>query len=196
MNDLELFEDVKIRRKWCDLQGLLKAWAPSPKHTDRPRRKLTWAASVVVSSVIGFNVAATALAPPGQATLVWPTPPTAAYTKQSLLESLQKIRTLGADWTGHSAASPVEKSVSAAQHILPQIPDVVADARAGVDGDGNVYLRLKQGDKVAYLTVEPKLLHLLYMEPGKDNIYIDDEQFKGKVLPARIKKVLKDNFVS
>lgn len=198
MSNTKIFEDVKIRGTWYDEQGLLKTSPPFRKHTGRPRRKLAWAASLIAFSLIGMNVAATVYAPspPAQATLVWPSPPTAAYTKQSLLESLLKIRRLGVDWTGYSGASPLEKSISAAERVLPQLPDIVADARAGVDGDGHVYLRLQQGEKVAYLTVEPRLIHLLYMEPGKPNIYIDDEQFKGKVLPSRIKQILAGNLIS
>ena len=197
MIDIDLFEYGKLRSLWYDLHGLLKTAASARDKPKRPRRKLTFAACVA-GSLLSFNAATSvfAAAPPGQLSFAWPQPLTAALTKKSLLESLKRVRQLKGGWNGHSAAKPIERSVSVAEYILPQFPDIVADARAGVDADGNVFLRFSRRDKVAYVTVEPKLMHLIYMEPGQPNVYIDDEIFNGKILPASIKNVLEKRLKS
>ena len=112
-----------------------------------------------------------------------------------LLDSLAKIRSLPADWTGYSAPAPVEKSVVAAEQILPALPNIVADALAGLDGDGHVFLKFWRGEKVAYLTVEPNLMHLFVTAPGKPNISIDAAKFQPRVVPEKIVSVLKREFV-
>src|SRR5258708_25543173 len=192
MTDTQIFEDVRIRAKWYELNGLMRAWTPKKKR-EGPQRKrgVKWAASFIASSLIGASVATATLFPiSSQAVLVWPANPTAEHTRQMLADSVQKLKAIKGDWTGYSTPAPLEKSLKAAEHILPQLPNVLADAQAGVDGDGHVYFRLRQGDKVAYLTIEPRLMHLFYSEPGKENIYVDDEQFKGKILPARIRNLI------
>lgn len=198
MPDSDLFEFGKIRSLWYDLNGLLKAVVPSRRIGKRKLRNAAAAVVLAAASLVSFNATAKAFTVglPTQFTLEWPAPPAAAYTKQSLSDALYAIRRAGADWNGTALTEPVSKSVIAAETILKQLPNFVADATAGVDGDGNVYFRLKQGERIAYLTIEPKLIHLLIVEPGRPNVYIDDEQFKGKVLPARIRDVLTEKMAS
>ena len=203
MDETALFEATKIRSAWFDVQGLLKsatkrAAEVGRKTGTRARRAVRTGLLIAASSLIGFNTAVHAVAPevPTQMTLHWPADPTAQYTKQQLADALHAIRRTADDWTGTQYTRPTPKAMAAAQTILQQLPDFFADASAGVDGDGNVYFRMKQGDKLAFLTVAPPSMHLLYMEPGQPNLYIDDEHFKGKILPARIKHVLDDKLAS
>ncbi len=192
ISDVDLFEGGKLRSIWFDIHGLLKAWTPTANGKARPKRKAKFAASIAAAVMIGCSVTAHAFIEPLQLSLEWPAEHTAASTKHSLLQSLKQLRRLKADWDGHGSPQPVERSISTAEWILPQLPDVVADAQAGINGDGHVFLRLRRGEKIAYVTVEPKAMHLLYIEPGQPNVYIDDEQFSGRVLPANIKKVLEE----
>ena len=197
MND-SIFEATKIRTAWYDVYGILKEIArPSLK----PAKKRSFATTlfvVVASSLIGLNASTAAVAPrvPTQLTLEWPTGPTATYTKQQLSDALHAIRKSGADWNGESIVAPAERAIVAAERILPQLPPIVAEASAGVDGDGNIYFRMKKEQKLAYLTIEPKLMHLLVMETGQPNVYVDDAQFSGKVLPPRVKELLAKKFTS
>ena len=189
MNEFELFQTYDVA-SW-QASGVIKPVAVSVAASRRRRRAKDHLVSVVAStmlclSVIGYNLPVNA---PAIATFDWPAKPTAALTKQSLADALKALKRLGPDWNGHSAPAPAQASLSAAERLVPELPDVVAEARAGVDDEGNVYFRLAQGDKVAYLTVEPELLHLVCMTPGKDNYYVDDEQFRKK-LPATIRKAL------
>ena len=197
-NAIDLFESGKLRSIWFDFHGLLKAWKPRREDSEsRPRRKArAFATSIVASAMVGFSTMAHALAEPLQLTLAWPVEASPASTKYQLLQSLRDIRRLRADWNGRGAPAPVERSVSVAEFIVPQLPDIVADARAGVDADGHVFLRLNRGTRVAYITVEPKVMHLLYTEVGQQNVYVDDEQFNGRVIPAKIKKILDERLNS
>jgi hypothetical protein len=197
MDDISIFEDVRIREAWFDPYGLLKSVAKraaegSRKVRAHARRAAQTGMIIVASSLIGLNSAVHATTPevPTQLALQWPAEPTAQHTKQLLADSLHAIRRTSDDWNGIELTKPAPKSMAAAQTILQQLPDIFADASAGVDGDGNIYFTMKQGEKIAFLTVAPPSMHLLYMEPGHPNLYIDNEQFKGKVLPARIKSVL------
>ncbi len=203
MDDIALFEDVKIRAAWFDPHGLLKSAAvraaeAGRKVAARTRRAAKTGLIIAATSLIGLNVAARAstIDVPTQLSLSWPAAPTAQYTKQQLADALHELRRHGDDWNGTEITKPVAKAMAAAETILPQLPDIFADATAGIDGDGGVYFRMKQGEKLAFLTVSPPSMHLLYMEPGQPNLYIDDEQFKGKVLPARIRRALDEKLAS
>lgn len=111
---------------------------------------------------------------------------------QRLADALQAIRRTGDDWNGSELTKPAPKSVAAAEAILAQLPEYFTEASAGVDGDGNIYFRMKQGEKLALVTIAPPTMHVVYIEPGQPNVYIDDEHFKGKVLPVRIKRLLNE----
>lgn len=192
-----LFESGLIRNKWFDVFGLLRADEPKPVRTNPRRRKHSFAAYCLAgASVVGLNATVEAFAetPPGQASLVWPQAPTAESTKQLIVHSIKQLRTLKKDWNGYESAAPVERSLTAAEYIVPQLPDIVVDAQAGLDADGNVFLRLSRGNKVAYVVIEPKLMHAVVVNPGQASIYLDDEPFQGKILPARIKTALESNF--
>ena len=195
--DIDLFQTGKPRSIWFDLHGLLKAWTKPAAAKARPKRKAPFSArTIAAAAMLGFAATTHAISEPVQLSLAWPIEASAASTKHALLQSLKSIRRMKADWDGRGAPAPVERSISVAEFILPQLPDVVADARAGLDADGHVYLRLNRGSKVAYITVEPKAMHLLYTEPGHPNVYIDDEQFNGRVIPASIRKVLDERLKS
>jgi hypothetical protein len=196
ISDVDLFEAGKPRSIWFDINGLMRAWAPPAKQRARGKRKAKFAASIVTAAMIGCSVTAHAIVEPLQLSLAWPAEQTAASTKHLLLQSIKQLRRLKADWNGHPSPQPIERSISIAEWILPQLPDIVADARAGINGDGHVFLRFRRGDKVAYLTVEPKFMHLLFIEPGQPNLYVDDEQFGGRILPARIKSILEERLKS
>jgi hypothetical protein len=199
MDDTALFEEGKIREAWFDVHGLMKTVSRRVVRVGtRVRRSARTGLIIVASSLIGWNASVHAITPevPTQLTLQWPTGPTTQHTKQLLSDALHAIRRSGEDWNGVVLTKPAPKAMAAAETILPQLPNFFADATAGVDGDGNIYFRMKQGEKIAYLTVAPPLMHLLYMEPGEPNLYIDDEQFRGKVLPARIKQVLDKKLAS
>lgn len=190
MNEFELFQTYDVT-SWQE-NGIMKPLVPTAPPARHQRRGIRWFAPIVVSSLIGLSIAAYQLAAtaPAQATLAWPTPPTAALTKQSLSDAIKEIRKLSDDWNGHNAPPPAQRSIAAAERLVQELPDVVARAHAGINSEGNVYFRLAKGGKTVYLTIEPDLIHLLYMEPGKDNVYIDDEQFRGKKLPAAIRRAL------
>lgn len=184
----DIFDDVRIRSLWIGKDGMYRAWEPTPQK-ERPTRKYPWYASV--SLAIAF--AAASIDVPSaltQAAMIWPSPPTEAHVKDALRSSLQALRKIGRDWTGHSGAAPASESLAAAERLLPQLPNLGSLAKAGVDADGHVYLRLSRGTRVAYLTVEPRVLHLFYTNAGQDNVYIDDQKFHGSVLPPRISRVL------
>ncbi len=189
-----LFDSTKLRNLWFDTEGLLRAYRkPKPgRGTARPRRKIRYglAKAVVFGTLAAATAPAFATAAPMQMSLTWPTLATEASTRQFLEQSLKGIRQLKAHWSGQDAAAPVERSISAAHYILPQLPELSGDATAGVDSDGNVFLKFTRGERVALLTIEPRAMHLAYMQPGTPTLYKDDEQFNGKVIPANIKKVL------
>ncbi len=189
ISDGDIFEAARPRTVWFDVHGLMRSWRRRAESLSRPRRRAKYVAAVA-AALIGCSMTAHAVVEPVQLTLNWPAEKTAAATKHSLLQSLKRLRHLKADWNGRGAAAPVERSISIAEWILPQLPDVVADAKADLDGDGNVLIRIKNGEKIAYLTVEPKVMHLLYIEPGQPNIYIDDAVVTGKMIPVDITKVL------
>ena len=184
-------------RGWLK-NGMLSLLEPSPVPKSNLKRKGLGSSSMLAAMLVSLNIAAVVHAPcpPGQSALIWPTPPTAAFTKQALMESLKKIRSLGADWTGHSSPTPAAQSIKVAEAMVPLLPDVVADAQAGVDADGNVYLRFKKGQKIAYLTVESNLMHLLVMTPGAETVYIDAEQHRGKKLPSKIRVALEGSLLA
>ncbi len=196
-NDTTLFQ-INAVSTWLEKGGLLVMSARKRKPRDRPikTRKERFFFEVIAASVIGLSIAFTPLAKAEQTqlTLTWPAQQTSVYTRQSLADAIHSLKTLQADWNGHDAPAPKPESIKAAEYILPQLPNVIAEANAGVDGNGNVYLKLARGDKVALVTIEPRLVHFLCMEPGKPNVYIDDEQFKGKKLPASIKRALTTTF--
>ncbi len=196
MDDVRIFSDTKIRDIWYDVHGFLRTIVPAKKvGSGKKRGKSVFAA--VASVLVAASIASSAIAAsvPTQLMLQWPAPPTAALTKQSLADALHQLRRTGADWNGAKLSEPDSKALVAAEKILPQLPNFVAEASAGVDGDGNVYFRLRQGPKLAYLTVAPRTMYLLVMQSGKESIYIDDEPFK-KLLPARIKRILEDNLAA
>lgn len=188
MTSGSIFEAVKVQQ-WFDVDGLLKAWKPETR-APRPKRKLAFAASVAAAAtVLGMNLAHT-IAVPVQAAVTWPTEQTPASTREALQNSLNVVRGLPNKWDGRHAPKPNQRSVQVTEYILPQLPDIVAEARAGIDDEGNVFLRLARSNRVAYLTVEPRSMHLLFVEEGQRNVYIDDEPFNGKILPANIKRIL------
>lgn len=181
------------------VDGLVKRVEQSGKRVKRQSRHKEWFSSLALSAVLAVGTAtaqATVVVPPGQASLNWPTAPSVSFTKDVLLEGLRKLRDFHGDWLAEPKGAPNAASLTAAANIVPQIPNLFADARAGVDGDGNVYLRFRKDDKTMYLTVEPHLIHLLVMQPGQPNVYIDDEKFKGKILPTKIRGVLAANLAS
>ena len=188
------FQESEIR-SWTR-QGMLPTWPQ--KSEPRPRRSRKWVASVVLgaSLTIGQVALSAATQFPALVSFAWPAKPDAEYTRQSLVESLRQIRSLHPNASGYALPVPDPKSLVAAERRVSQLPDFVAQALAGVDEDGNVYFRFQQGPKVALVTVEPQLMHALYMEPGKSNVYIDDEEFRGKKLPSSIKKLLENNLTS
>ncbi len=187
MNEFELFQTYDVT-SW-QASGVIK---PIPAvATRRQRRVKDFFVDVATStmlclSIVGYNLPVDT---PAAATLDWPTRSTAALTKQSLTDALKAIKRLGPDWNGYVAPAPTQASLTAAERLIPELPDVTADARAGVDSDGNVYFRLAQGERVAYLTIEPERLHLVCMTPDKGSYYVDDEQFRKK-LPANIRRAL------
>lgn len=190
MNEFELFQTYDVTSWQANgLTKLLARTAPPPRHQ---RRKANYLVQMVTSTVIALSVATCelAIAAPAQAALAWPAPPTVASTKQSLSEAIRNIRKLGDNWNGHNAVAPMQQSIAAAERMVQELPDVVAQASAGVNGEGNVYFRFAKNGKTVYLTIEPNLLHLICMEPRKDSLYIDDEQFRGKKLPAAIRRTL------
>lgn len=195
-NDIGLFEIGKLRSIWFDINGLMTAWRPAAK-ARKPRRKRGQAFKAMMTAAafaFGASTAATTQAmqtqEPMQLSLTWPVDPTPALTKYHLHQSLKGLRRLKANWDGRGAAAPIERSISVAEYILPQLPNIIADAQAGLNGDGHVFLRIARNNRVAYITVEPRTMHLFYVEPGSPNVYIDDEQFNGKIVPAAIKKTL------
>lgn len=198
MTHVDVFEAARVRALWFDIHGLLKAYRPERVRAKRPKRQRDFVATFLGGMALCLGMTAEAVAsvePPTQVSLAWPTAESLLSVQDSLRDSLKKIRTLKAGWN-RSAPAPIERAVSVAEYILPQLPDVRAEARAGVDDEGNVFLRIHCGDRVAYLTVEPKIMHLVYMENGKPNVYVDDAPFGGKVLPESIKKVLDERLKS
>lgn len=115
--------------------------------------------------------------------------------KNALLSSLKSIESLVDNWQGYGAPAPSKQAVAAAKQIVPSLPNITAGASAGVDGDGNVYFKLQKGEKLAYLTVEPSIMHLLVMVPGGKNIYIDDAKFNPRELPSKIRQALEHEMV-
>jgi len=191
---VSLFDSTKLRDLWFDAQGLLRAYTkPKPHRANaRPRRKLHDGVgkAVVFGTLVAATTLALAMPAPMQLSLTWPTLPTEASTRQYLEQSLKGIRQLKANWAGLDTPAPIERSISAAHYILPQLPELKGDATAGVDSDGNVFLKFTSGNRVAILTIEPRMMHLAYMQPGTPTLYRDDQQFNGKVIPTNIKKVL------
>ena len=190
MNEFELFQTYDVT-SW-QASGVIIPLASTAAPSRNQRRGARWFTHIVASSLIGLSIAAYELtiAAPAQAAVAWPTPPTAALMKQSLSEAIKEIRKLGDNWNGHNAPAPAQPSITAAERLIQELPDVVAQAHAGINGEGNVYFRFTKGGKTVYLTIEPDLIHLICMEPGKENVYIDDEQFRGKKLPAAIRRAL------
>lgn len=191
MDMIDLFDVGRVRKLWYDHQGLFK----SVQRIERPPRPVRRAAFVarVASATLALNAAALAFAAeePGQVSVAWPASEARAIAVVDVLnESLQKMRDLKSNWNGQGAPAPVQQSIAAAQYVLNQLPNVHMNASAGVDPEGHVFLRLNRGSRLAYLTVEPRSMHLLYIEPGQPNLYIDDEPFKGKIIPANILAVL------
>ena len=117
-------------------------------------------------------------------------PEQASLTKQALLNSVRRIASLGDNWNGQGAIAPLKQAVSAAEQIIPALPHISAKASAGIDGDGNVYLKLEKDNKIAYLTVEPAFMHLIVMADGKKNLYIDNEKFNPGKLPPKVREAL------
>ena len=144
------------------------------------------------TALMGFAVATPSMAAvkgPATALLEWPAKPTATLVKQSLADVLEAVKGLKDDWNGHAAFAAARASVAAAERLLPELPDLVAEVRAGIDDERNVYFKLSKNDKVAYLTVEPNALHLVCMSREQGNVYVDDEPFRKK-LPIAIRNAL------
>lgn len=164
----------------------------------KAKRTNDLAKTFVVGVTAGLVVAtatAHAVMPVRATAIALPDSATPSVTKKALIESLQKIRALPVDWTGYSTPVPEERSIVAAEQIVPALPDFVADAVAGVDGEGHVFLKFKRGEKTAYLTVEPVEMHLFLTAPGQENIYVDGERFSPRTIPTKILSVLKREFV-
>ena len=148
---------------------------------------------VVLAVMLGLNISSLAYAAPipiqveSARSFV---PEQASLTKQALLDSVMKIASLGDNWNGQGAIAPLKQTVSAAKQIIPVLPNISAKASAGIDGDGNIYLKLEKDNKTAYLTIEPSSMHLLVNTVGEQNLYIDDVKFSPGKLPAKVKQVL------
>lgn len=122
-------------------------------------------------------------------------PELSSLTKQALLESLKSVALLGDNSNEDDVLTPSRQAIVAAEQIVPSLPNLNADASAGVDGDGNVFLKLQKGEKIAFLTIEPTTMHLLVMSSGAKNLYIDDVKFKPRQLPPKIRLMLEQEMV-
>lgn len=194
LNESDVFESSNLRSAWFDFQGFLKSWV-RPERGRKPVRRKAPFAALLATAAISLVSIADAVMQPVQLTLALPIEQSALATKHALLESIKSLRLHRGEAMSYGAPAPVERSLTVAQYIIPQFPDVVADARAGLNDEGNVFVRFSRGEMVAYVTVEPKAMHLLVMEPGRPNVYLDDEKFGGKVIPDSIKRVLAERFV-
>lgn len=192
MIDVFDFDLARPRTMWFDANGLLKAPAVARRRPSRPRRKRAFTACVAGAALVLCVVDALALQAPAQTAIAWPHAPTIVTVQEALKGSLDSLRKLGENWDGHGAPAPIERSISAAEYILPQLPALRTQAVAGVNDEGNVLVRMRIGPGTAYLTVEPKLMHLLYMVQGRSNVYIDDADFNGKVIPSSILRILRE----
>lgn len=146
-----------------------------------------------IALTMGINISALAQTVnlPNQSASVCSHAPEPGYlTKKALLESLKSIASLGDNWQGQDTPAPSRQAVTAAEQIVPALPNIIADVSAGVDGDGNVFFKLQKGDKLAYLTIESATMHLLVMAPGRKNLYIDDVKFQPRQLPSKIRQSL------
>lgn len=184
-------------RSWLN-QGMVVLSSPNAPAPLKVNRVATFVSSartrsVIFALMIGTNfcaVAQTVNLPNQNAFACSHVPEPSYLTKRTLLESLNSIASLGNNWQGQEAPAPSRRAVTAAQQIVPSLPNIIADASVGVDGDGNVYFKLRNGEKLAYLTVEPSTMHLLVMAPGQKNVYLDDVNFRPRELPSKIRRTI------
>jgi hypothetical protein len=87
------------------------------------------------------------------------------------------------------------KAVRVARIISHQLPVPVAPT-VGVNRKGNIFLHFKSPRGEAYLTLEPKALHMYCTMAGRANVYIDDEPFSGQRLPKRVRDQLEELFTT
>jgi hypothetical protein len=97
----------------------------------------------------------------------------------------------------NGAMGPVEKdrqvdpaSLRAAERIVDLLPPMDVTSKVGLDDEGCVYFHFAAGLTHAYLTVEPRMLHLLVRERGHEARRLDNVSFEGDVLPERVRRVL------
>jgi hypothetical protein len=87
------------------------------------------------------------------------------------------------------------KSVRAARIVSHQLRTTVTPT-VGIDDEGNVFLHFQNERTEAYLTLQPRAMHLFCKVSGKPNIYIDDVPFVGQKLPAKIREQLAELFAT
>jgi len=179
------FEKSDIRG-WTH-EGMLSTYRTETK-TVLKRAKACFV-SLIVGAAIAVGQVQAAQAP-SQLSFLWPSKPDATHTKQRIADSLQRIKEFHPKGVQFSIAEPDRQSLQSAAILIPQLPNIAAEAAAGVDEDGLIYFRFQQGSKVAVVTIGVNEMHALYMEPGQESVHIEDEEFRGKKLPAKIKKLL------
>lgn len=190
-------------RSWIN-RGMVMLAAPNIPTSEEKKPVTSFVSSartksLIVALIFGTNfcaIAQTVSLPNQNASACSHVPEPSYLMKKALLESLSKIASLGDNWQGQDAHVPSRQAVTAAEQIVPTLPNIIADASAGVDGDGNVYFKLQKGEKFAYLTVEPTTMHLLVIAPGEKNVYLDDVKFQPRELPSKIRRTLEQKLVS
>jgi hypothetical protein len=103
---------------------------------------------------------------------------------------LENIASFTESWQREGDSPPSRQAITAAKQLVHSLPDSIADVSVGINGDGNAYFKLRNGEKLAYLTVEPAIMHLLVMTPEEKNVYLDDVRFHPRVLPSKILRTL------
>jgi hypothetical protein len=167
--------------------------ASSSKKKPAPSSVRTVLVSNFVALMLGVSIGASAetVSLPNQVATACSHVPDPSYLrKKALLESLQSIASLGDNWQREDTTAPSRQAVTAAMQIVDALPNTITDVSVGVDGDGNVYFKLRNGEKHAYLTVEPSTMHLLVMAPDQKNLYFDDVKFRPRELPSKIRQTL------
>lgn len=171
-------------------EKLPKHKAGTPELDEDQRPSVIRSATLVAALVIGANFGglAHAVTAPNQVAVALPGK--TDRTKDALRASLRNIEVAHQDWEGYEVPIPSRQSLTAAKQVIEKLPTMVADASAGVDSDGNVFLKLQRGEKVAYLTIEPSVMHLLLMAPNGNNVYFDDVRFQPRHVPPKISAAL------
>jgi hypothetical protein len=119
-----------------------------------------------------------------------------AIARRALMESVKTIESLGDDWDGNYHHAAKSQAVTAAEKIIQALPRMDADASAGLNEEGNIFFKFQLGAKYAYLTIEPSMMHLLMIVPGKPNVYVDNVKFNPGQVPNKIKTALERELVN